>query len=131
MEQYWQGIIVSLLTVVAVIILGSKNKDIGMLLTLFCCCAIGIMAFAFLSPVLSFLEKLRSLSKIDPELFNVLWKAVGIGFVGEIAGLVCTDAGNASMGKMVQLLTSCVMIWICIPLFESLVELVDTVLGGI
>ena len=96
-----------------------------------CCCAVGILAFSFLSPVITFAEKLRTLCKIDQELFHILLKAVGIGLVGEIAGTVCVDAGNTSLGKMIQLLTTCVMLWICIPLMEALVELVESILGEI
>lgn len=131
MEQYWQGIVISLLTVIAVIVLGKQSKDIGTVLSLLCCCVIGIMAFAFLSPVISFMDKLRSLCKIDQELFHILMKTVGIGMVGEIAGLVCVDAGNSSMGKMIQLLTTCVMLWLCIPMLEALVDLVNAILGEI
>ena len=131
MEQYWQGIVLSLLAVIVIIVVGHQNRDMSTVLTLVCCCAIGILAFSFLQPVINFVDKLRLLCKIDQELFNILMKAVGIGLVGEIAGLVCVDAGNASMGKIIQLLTTCVMLWICIPLMEAMVELVSSILGSI
>jgi hypothetical protein len=49
--------------------------------------------------------------------------------IGELAGLICSDAGNAALAKSIQILTTAVILWLSIPLFESLLDLVQAILG--
>jgi stage III sporulation protein AD len=69
------------------------------------------------------------MTTLNLELLAVILKTVGIGMVGELAGLVCSDAGNAALAKTIQILTTAMILWLSIPLFESLLDLVQTILG--
>ena len=64
-------------------------------------------------------------------LIAILLKAVGIGILSEITCMICTDSGNAALGKVIQFLTSAVILWLCIPLFTQLIELIEGVLGAV
>ena len=79
----------------------------------------------------AFAENLQSVSQLDSDYLAILLKVVGIGFLAEIAALVCTDAGNATMGKVLQMLSSCVIMWLSLPLLNGLLELVQDILGEI
>jgi hypothetical protein len=46
-----------------------------------------------------------------------------------LATLICTDAGNTALAKTVQILTTAMILWLSIPLFESLLDLVQAILG--
>ena len=72
---------------------------------------------------------LEELSGLDGDMVAILLKATGIGIVAEIANLVCKDAGNESMGKSLQLLGSAVILYLSIPLFTALIDLLQKVLG--
>ena len=61
-------------------------------------------------------------------MLGILLKAVGIGLVSEIAGLVCTDAGNGSLGKTLQLLGSAVILYLSLPIFTAMLELIREIL---
>ena len=50
-------------------------------------------------------------------------------FETEIANLVCKDAGNESMGKSVQLLGTAVILYLSMPLFTALIDLLQKILG--
>ena len=43
--------------------------------------------------------------------------------------LVCKDAGNESMGKSMQLLGSAAILYLSVPLFAALLELLQKILG--
>ena len=60
---------------------------------------------------------------------EILMKATGIGIVTEIANMVCKDAGNESMGKSMQLLGSAVILYLSMPLFQVLIDLLQKILG--
>lgn len=89
---------------------------------------IAILAVSYLQPVVSLVERLGSIGNLNPELITIVIKAVGIAIIGEIACLICADCGNAALGKSLQLLSTAVILWQSIPLFNGLIELVEKIL---
>ena len=83
----------------------------------------------YLEPVVDFLQTLEDLGGLDRNMTATLLKAAGIGMVTEIAGLVCKDAGNESLGKVMQLLGTSVILWLSMPLLTALIELLQKILG--
>ena len=69
------------------------------------------------------------MGQLDGDWVTILMKAVGIGLIAEIAALVCSDAGNASLAKAIGILSSAVMLWLSLPLLQGLLELVQNMLG--
>ena len=86
------------------LIVGYCRKDFSILISLAVCSVLVICAASYLKPVIGYLDKLRILGKLDSEVVKILIKAVGIGFLTEISVLMCNDAGNTSMGKVLQYL---------------------------
>ena len=82
-----------------------------------------------LQPVLNMIRTLEALGGLDETLISILLKVAGIGIISEIAALICTDTGNAALGKTLQLLGSAVILWMSIPLFTMLLELLQSILG--
>jgi stage III sporulation protein AD len=80
---------------------------------------------------LAFVENLQSVGGMNDEYLSILLKVVGIGFLAEITSLVCADAVNATLGKVLQILASCVILWLSLPLLNGLIELVQDILGEI
>ena len=111
--------------------LNKHSKDFSVLLTLAVCAMAFMAAFTFLQPVINFVKKLQAVGEMDKDLLSVILKAVGIGLLSEICTLICKDAGNESMGKVLQLFSTVVVLWMSIPVFEKLLSLLDTILGTV
>lgn len=131
MELFIRAASAVLLTVVLSLALGRQGKETAGLLSMIVCCMVVGIAIRYLEPVSEFLEKLEALGDLNGEMVAILFKIVGIGMLSEIAAMVCTDAGNASLGKTLQLLSSAVILWLCIPIFTALIDLIQGILGGI
>ena len=131
MEQFVQAAAGVLLTVILGLTLNKHGKETGLLLTILVCCMVGAIAIHYLEPVVDLMDQLQKSAELDSDMLVILLKVVGIGFISEIAGLVCSDAGNGALGKTLQMLASAVILWMAIPLFERLLELVTTILGEI
>lgn len=129
MEGVLQASAAVLLAVVLGLVLAKQGKDWALLLTAAVSCMVLAVAASYLQPVLDFVRELQSLSGLDGQLLTVVLKAVGIGLVAEIAALICQDAGNAALGKGVQILASVAVLWLSLPLMRALLELVQTILG--
>lgn len=118
-----------LMAVILVLALKTHSKETGAILSIAVCCMIALSAFHYLQPVFTFLESLENLGGLNNATVETLLKATGIGIITEISGLVCKDAGNESMGKAMQLLGTAVILYLSIPLFYSLIELLQRILG--
>ena len=118
-------------TLIAVVLcnaIPSERKELAVLLSVAACCLVGISAFVYLQPVISFFQRLQQIGKLNNQMVEILLKAVGIGIVTEIASLICKDVGNGALGKAVQLLSTAAILWLTIPLFEELLVLIEEVL---
>ena len=128
MTVFLQTCAAILLAVIILMMLGN-SKEIGMILQLAVCCMAAAVGLSYLSPVIDFLGTLQMIGSLDGDLVEILLKAAGVGIVSEIAALVCTDAGNTSLGKVVQLLGTAVILWLSLPLLTALTELLQSILG--
>ena len=116
--------------VIICLVLTKQNKDIATLLGIFVCCMVAMVAFSFFSPVIDFLNKMQELTGVDQNLFLIMLKTVGIALTGEIASMICADAAYSAMGKALQILSACVVLWISLPLFTMLIELIESVMNN-
>lgn len=129
MDTFWKAAAAVLLAVVLVPAVAKTEKDISMLLTMAVCCLVAAAALSYLEPVLDLLWELKALGDLSGEMLGILMKAVGIGLVAEIAGMICADAGNGSLGKTLQILASAAILYLSIPLFQTFLTLVQEILG--
>ena len=131
MDTFWKAIAAVLIAVILGVFLHRQGKETALLLTLAVCAMAAFLTVSYLKPVISFLEQLQVLGGLDKEMFKVLLKAVGIGLISEICTAICSDSGNAALGKILQLLSAVVVLWLAIPLLERLLELVQKILEGV
>lgn len=120
-----------LIAAIFVLTISKQNKDISLLLTVVVCCMVVTAALTYLQPIVDFFKHLQAIGQLDSEILTILLKSVGIGMLAELTGLVCADAGNASLGKALQMLASAVILWLSIPILNELIELIDNILGAI
>ncbi len=118
-----------LITLILCIVLSKQGKDFSFLLTVCVCCIVAVAALDFISPVIDFFHKLQSIGNLDSQMISIIFRAVGISLLSEITCLICVDAGNAALGKTLQVLATSVVLWMSVPLFTSLIELVEDILN--
>ena len=131
MDIYLKIIVGILVSIIMCLVLEKENKYLSILLIIFACCAAIIAATNYIKPIITFFKKLEVLGALNEGLLNTLMKAIGVGFLGEISNLICLDSGNASLGKVIQLSSTVVMLWIAIPLMTELIELVEKILVSV
>ena len=120
-----------LLTVVLGLAVGKTEKDISAVLGMVSLCIAACAAVTVLEPVLDYLVELRRVFNLPDELVSTLLKAVGIALTAELSAAVCTDAGSASLGKILQILGGAVVLSLSIPMFRTLMTIIKEMTGGI
>ena len=131
MHTFLKAIAGVLIALLLWLCLSKYNKEHATVLTLVVCAAVITVAMTFLQPLVDFINDLQDVANIDLDLITVALKAVGIGILSEFMALICKDSGNASMGKALQTLSSVVVLWLSIPVFERLLALLDEILGSV
>ena len=120
-----------LVTSVIGMALGKDGKEFQCLLTLGCCAIVLLLSVSFLQPVVSFLRQLEQIGNLNRDLVGILTKVTGICLITQFSGLICTEAGNGSLAKALELLGAIVILWLSIPVFRGLLSLIQGILGGI
>ena len=131
MNTYFQAASAALLALILILTLNKQNKETATMLSIAVCIMVAVLAVSFLEPVIAFLEELRLLGELDEGILVIMLKVVGIGFIGQMATMVCDDAGNGALGKVMQLLTAAVILWLAIPVLQGLIDLVQEILEGV
>lgn len=131
MAEYLQWTAVILIGLILSLVLGKQSRDMSLLLTLAVCVLVCLGALEFLEPVTELLRELRQLGGLDSQAVSILLKAAGIGLLSELAGLLCADAGESALGKAFQILSNAAILWLSLPLFRQIIDLIGEVLAEI
>lgn len=131
MEIFFKLAAGTLIAAVIGLLLSKKDKDIALLLTTAASGIVLITALFYLEPVLGFLSELQRLGNLNTDIMRILIKSVGIGLLTEIASLICTDMGNAALGKTLQVAATILILWLSLPLLNGLLTLICDILEKI
>ena len=107
-----------------------QNAELTIVLGLGCCLLILFLFVKVLDPVLDYLKKLFSLSKLDPALTEPLLKSVAIGILTQFSGSICNDAGQGSMSKLIELCGSVLCLYLSLPILNSVLKLFQDMGAG-
>lgn len=129
MSDFWKTVAVALVAVIFGLAVEKGEKDIAAVLGVMVCCIAAGVAVNYLEPVLDLLWELQQLCNLPDGLLLLLIKAVGIALVAELSATVCTDAGNASLGKMLQLLGGAAVLSLSVPMFRALMTMIREMIG--
>ena len=131
MALFLKAVAAALITVILMLVLGKQGIEVARILSITVCCMVLAVAVEFWTPVANLLDTLETAGNLDSDMVIILLKVAGIGVLTEITALICSDAGTASLGKALQFLGSAVILWLFIPMFHSLLTLIQDILGGL
>ena len=117
-----------LVTALLSLVISKQSKDFSVLLVLAACSMTVVITMQYMEPVIALMQKLSSMANLDNELLKILLKSVGIGILAEIVSLICTDSGNATLGKTLQISAAVIILYLSTPLFINLIDLIEDIL---
>lgn len=129
MELYFKGAAGILLAAVLGLALQKREKDLSAVLTAAVIAMAAVLMLRLLEPVLELLRQLEQVGNLRSDALELLLKAAGIGLTAEVAGLVCADAGNAALAKMLRLLGTAAILCLSVPMFTALLECITEMVG--
>lgn len=124
--------VVTLAVVCAVIgvMLRERIGVMAVLLSLASCAIILFASLHFLAPALEFADRLQQLSSLDSSLISPLLKVTALGIITQLSEGLCEDAGDKALSKTVRVCGTVFSVYVSLPLFGAVMDLIETVLGG-
>ena len=129
MEPFWKAGALALVACVLCLTLRNQDKEYALLLSITACLMVTAITVTYLKPVFVFLKELETLGDLRTDMLSILIRALGVGVASEIASMICTDAGNASLTKAIQLLGGAVILYLSVPMFSALMDLIQKIVG--
>ena len=129
MELFWKAAALSLIAGILSLTLKKQDKEYSLLVSIAACLMVTAITVTYLKPVFSFLSELEALGDLRADMLSILIKALGIAWASEISSMICTDAGNASLSKAIQLLGGAVILYLSVPMFSTLMDLIQKIVG--
>ena len=78
----------------------------------------------YFSEIFRTVKEIASVSGLKTDYIGLVIKVVGIAYIGEFAGELCRDAGEASLAGKVDLGTKVVIMIMAMPLMDTILSTV-------
>lgn len=128
MELY-QVIGLALVSATLAILLRQYRPEYGLMLSLICSIVILTMIIAAAKEAMDSIAMLLERANISEEFSGVLFKALGICVVTQLAGDTCRDAGEGAIASKVEMAGKLAVLLVSLPLFLKLLEISATLMA--
>lgn len=100
------------------------TPELAFLLVIGCAATVLLSLAEPVREILLFLEELGEQSGISRQLFEPLYKTIGIGFVVKLGGELCRDAGESAVAAVVESAGAVCALLVALPLLRAVLSLI-------
>lgn len=80
--------------------------------------------FNYFTNILGVFDKIISKTGINAELFAIILKIVGIGYLIEFAANICADSGNPAIADKIVLGGKLIILTVSMPIITNLLDII-------
>ena len=117
-------IAVGIITAICVVILKQVKPELSILAII---AGSVIILFLILEAVGGVFVEYKSLldkTGLNSGIFTSVLKVIGVGYLVEFAGDICTDAGVPSVSQKILLAGKILILIMCLPVIKNLIEII-------
>ena len=130
MQDYLKLACAALIAAVLALTLKKHHEALAVTVAAAGCCVCGVLLVNIIKPVISFAEQISVTAGISQEVISPLLKSLGVGLLTQFSADFCTDAGQTSLARAAQTGGMLMCLCISLPLLQSVLSLVQTMIGG-
>ncbi len=112
------------------VVLRTQRPELAMCLGLAAAVAVAMLLVRQIAPLISTMRRLLSITSLPTDGFGVVLKSAGVCLLTQITADTCRDAGETALASKAELAGRVLMLMLAVPLFEELLTLVTTLIGG-
>ena len=117
-------IAIGIITVVCVVILRQIKPELAIFAVITGSIIILFLVLQAVGGVFQDYKFLLKKTGINSGVFSSVLKIIGVGYLVEFAGDVCTDAGVGSVAQKILLAGKILILIMCLPIVKNLLEIV-------
>ena len=117
---------VGIITTITYIVVKQIKPEFSSLILIAGSCLILCFIVGYIADIVQVVDKILTQTGINKDVFAIILKIIGIGYLVEFGANFCIDAGNSSMADKILLAGKLIILIVSMPILTSLL---DTVLG--
>ena len=115
--------IFALASVVLIEILKQHNKTYAIAASIVATILIVIYSIQAFIPALDYINQLVNISQVSD--FSCIIKSIGLGLLAQTSADICIESGQHALASKVILAGKIAIVFVCLPLFKTLVEIIE------
>ncbi len=124
MDLVFKIVAIGLITCIATLIVKPIRGDFAILIAITGGVIILALLLNYLTGIFSTLNQIINITGINGNLYTLLLKIVGIGYLIEFTAGICNDTGNASLGDKVLLGGKIIIMVMAMPIVTSILQII-------
>ena len=128
MEQVIRAAGVCVVGALLALVVKRGSPEAALLLTLAAVTAVLLFLGGPLEELTAFLRELGERGGVTAELFEPLYKTVGIALVVKVGGSLCRDAGESALASVVETAGAVCALLVSLPLLRAVLSLLGELL---
>ena len=130
MGIFYKIAVCGVISAILAAVIKQQRKEIALGLSLAACAVLLLCGVSAIKSVISVVGNLRDSAGLNSSVVNPLLKVCGICVLSQVSSTFCVEAGEGSIGKVIELCGGVSSVCAMLPLVDSILELVQGMLGG-
>lgn len=122
--EIFKIIALGILICVVIIIVKQIKPEFAVLVLIAGSIIIFCYLFNYFTNILGVFDKIISKTGINAELFSIILKIVGIGYLIEFAANICSDSGNPAIADKIVLGGKLIILTVSMPIITNLLDII-------
>jgi stage III sporulation protein AD len=121
---------IAIIAVAMILILNNYNKEFAMVISLCCGILIFGLILSGISPIITLINDFATTYGINSIYIKIILKALAIAYLVQLCINICNDSGQTAIASKVELAGKIVILLLCIPLFQQLLNICTDLIRG-
>ena len=117
-------VVAAILIVFVVTIIKQIKPELAVAIMVIGSVVLILYILSFFSPIVVTIEKIINSTGLNKEMFVVLLKIIGIGYLVEFCADICNDSGNSAIANKVVLGGKIFILILAIPIISELFNII-------
>ncbi len=126
--EIFKIIAIGIITTIAVLVVKQTKPEIAVFIGLAGSLLIIFEIINALSSVFLMFNSIITKTGVSNELFGVLLKIIGVGYLTEFSASLCADCGSSSIADKIMLGGKIVILILAMPIFFSIINIITGLL---
>ena len=119
---------VGLVTVVVSMLVKPVKPEISILISLCGGIIMIVLCVNYIAEIIDVFTNLVKRTGLNLNLFKIILKIIGVGYLTEFSASLCNDTGNTSIGEKIIFAGKVIILVISLPIITEIIEIIMEIL---